>query len=196
MANATNTVKKIPTVAATIDTSGLTLKFKSGQVLTIALSQLSEDNREYAAYHGLKQKLVDAAAIKCNPDTGLPATAQEKYEAVREIYDRLVSGGSWNAERKGVATGSNTDNLLIRALAQLSNKPIEAIRAYVATKSKEEKAGLKADARIAGVILEMQRAAVDVDTESMLEELGIFDGEAGEDEDVVGVDSEDGGDAS
>lgn len=66
-----------------------------------------------AAMHGIGQKLVDAAALSRNPDTGAAASIADKHDAVRKVYDRLMSG-EWNAER-----GTNEGGFLYRAMKVL-----------------------------------------------------------------------------
>ena len=101
-------IKRNATITATIVTNeqdsrprALHLKFANGQELAITASQLTNHVMEYAIFHGLKQKLVDAAAISRNPETGRAASVEDKYQAVKTVYDRLLAG-AWNATREGV----------------------------------------------------------------------------------------------
>lgn len=102
-----NDTKRNATISATIVTNetdkrpcALHLRFANGQELAIKASQLPNHVMEYAIFHGLKQKLVDAAAISRNPETGRAATVEDKYQAVKTVYDRLLAG-QWNATREG-----------------------------------------------------------------------------------------------
>jgi len=53
-----------------------------------------------AAVHGLKQRISDAAALPCNPRTGLPATPKEKFAAIVALVGHYNSGTSeWNRAR-------------------------------------------------------------------------------------------------
>jgi hypothetical protein len=147
------------------------LVFGSGATLTIATNELSPTIRGQAMLHGLKQKLVDAAAISRNPDTGRSATIDDKYNAVREVYDRLLSG-QWNKIRDG---GSGTKGgLLFRALCMLyPDKTAEAIRAFLDKKTAAEKTALRNTKKIADIILTLKddEAGDEVDTDAMLDEL-------------------------
>lgn len=149
MATVTNT--RTPAIDATINGSELSLAFSNGKTLTIEVSALTETIRHAAMLHGLKQKLVDAAAISRDTDTGRAASIDTKYDAVREVYERLLAG-EWNKTRagEGVATGG----LLLRALLRMyqGRKTKEELLAFLATKTDAEKAALRASPKIAPII--------------------------------------------
>lgn len=129
---------------------GLTLTFANGATLGLTLGQLSADMREAAAIHGLKQKLVDAAAISRNPDTGASATVEDKYRAVKAVYDRLLAG-EWNAKRG--EGGASAGSLLFRALVRVyPSKTAEELRAFIDGLDKSKQAALRANPKIAPVI--------------------------------------------
>ena len=125
-----------------------------------------------ATMHGLKQKLVDAAAIGRNPDTGRSATIADKYNAVRAVYDRLLAG-MWNAPRGEGGTGSG--GLLFRALVRMyPGKSPEALREYLSGKTPAEQAALRKNPRVAAIIEEIRAEAPDedsADSDAMLDEL-------------------------
>ena len=155
----------------TLNTMGVYLTFSDGRELNFCANDLSDDIRGLAMLHGLKQKLVDAAAISRNPDTGRSATIDDKYTAVREVYDRLLAG-NWN---KGRGDGSSSGNggLLFRALCQMyPNKTPEALRAFLDGKTKSECAALRATPKIAAIIDTLRAPSGDVDTDDLLSELG------------------------
>ena len=105
----------------------------------------------YAALHGLKQKIGDAAAISRNPDTGKSATMEDKRAAMLTVFNRLMDG-SWN-KGAGDGDGSSGAGLLFRALQRLSpGKPVVEIREFIAGKSKAEQAAIRAVPRIKHVI--------------------------------------------
>lgn len=149
-----------PAIDATILTEpsgtpyGLRLAFANGQALEITAGQLSADIRAYGLIHGLKQKLVDAAAISRDPETGRAATIETKYAAVREVYDRLLAG-EWNKRREGGAGASG--GLLFKALCRMySAKTPEDIKAFLESKSDAEKAQLRKNPKVAAVIEEIR----------------------------------------
>lgn len=174
-----NDTKRNAAISATIVTNendgrpcALLLKFANGQELALTASQLTNNVMEYAIFHGLKQKLVDAAAISRNPETGRAATVEDKYQAVKVVYDRLLSG-QWNATREG---GGNSGGLLAQALTRMyaGRKTAEDIRAFLAEKTEAEKTALRKNPRVAAIIEEIraeQGKAANIDTDGLLDEL-------------------------
>lgn len=152
------TTKNTPAIDATILTEpsgtpyGLRLTFAHGEALEITAGQLSADIRAYGLIHGLKQKLVDAAAISRNPDTGRSATIEDKFAAVKEVYDRLLAG-EWNKRREG-GTGGGNGGLLFAALVRLyaGRKTDAEIREFLDGKTDAEQAALRASSRVAPII--------------------------------------------
>jgi hypothetical protein len=175
MTTQTNDTKRTPAVTATMDThengaDRLTLTFGNGKTLELLASDLSTDIARQALMHGLKQKLVDAAAISRNTDTGRPASVDDKYAAVKTVFDRLLAG-EWNAAREGQATGG----LLLNALTRLyPEKTADALREWLAKKSDAEKTAMRKNPKVAAMI-ETIRAetgkAASVDTDALLDEL-------------------------
>lgn len=151
----TTTTKNAPAIDATVEGTTLTLKFAHGETLTIRAGQLLESIAEQALMHGLKQKLVDAAAISRNPDTGRSATIEDKFAAVKEVYDRLLSG-EWNKRREGGSGGNG--GLLFAALVRLyaGRKTDEEIREFLAGKTDAEQAALRASSRVAPIIADIK----------------------------------------
>ena len=166
------TETRTPAIDATIsdDRGTLSLAFSNGQTLSMHVSQIGVDVAAYALMHGLKQKLVDAAAISRNPDTGRSATIDDKYNAVREVYDRLLSG-QWNKNRDA---GSGTKGgLLFRALCAIyEDKTPEAIKAFLDKKTPAEKTALRNTAKIAAIIATFKTDDDgDIDADTLLDEL-------------------------
>lgn len=135
--------------------AALVLSFAHGKELTIKARDLANEVMEYAIFHGLKQKLVDAAAIGRNPETGRSATVVDKYEAVKAVYDRLLAG-RWNAERG--EGGAPAGGLLFAALVRMydGKKSDDAIRAFLAGKDDKQKAALRKNPRVAEIIEEIK----------------------------------------
>lgn len=179
--NTTNTTKKPADIATTItrdqpngkttvnDTIRLT--FANGREVVLQVGDLPDNILGDALMHGLKQKLVDAAAMSRNPDTGRSATLDDKYAAVNEVAGRLVIG-AWNKVRDGAATSGG---LLFRALCEMyARKTPEEIKAFLEQKSDEEKAALRANPKIAAIIATLKAAQAkssDIDTDAMLGDL-------------------------
>ena len=174
-----NDTKRNATITATIVTNeqdsrpcALHLRFANGQELAITASQLTHHVMEYAIFHGLKQKLVDAAAISRNPETGRAASVEDKYQAVKAVFDRLLSG-QWNATREG---GGNAGGLLFQALVRMyaGRKTPDELKAFLADKSDAEKTALRKNPRVAQIIDDIraeQGKATNIDTDELLGEL-------------------------
>lgn len=155
----------------------LNLSFANGEKLQIDANRLDANIRCQAMLHGLKQKLVDAAAISRDPDTGRAATIQTKYKAVREVFDRLTDAEnpSWNKNREGGGSGSG--GLLFRALVRMydGKKSPEDIKAYLEKKSDAEKTALRGNPKVATLIEKIRAEdgkAAKIDTDALLNELG------------------------
>jgi hypothetical protein len=145
-----NETKRIPAINAEINGNNLLLTFANGNILTMDAGTLSNEIAAAAIMHGLKQKLVDAAAIARNPETGRSATIEDKYEAVKTVYDRLLSG-LWNAPRG--EGGAPSGGYLLQALCRLyPAKSVENLRAFLEGKTDKEKAALRKNPRVAEII--------------------------------------------
>lgn len=153
---------------------GVSIEFAGvAEPLTITMGQLSADIRAYAAVHGLKQKLVDAAAISRNPDTGRSASVEDKAAAVREVAQRLLAG-EWN-KRRADGEGTGTGGLLFRALMRLQPAAgAEKVKEFLAARSKTEQAALRATPKVAAIIEELRAADAKtggIDADALLGEL-------------------------
>lgn len=172
MANTENT-KRTPVIETTIEGDVLRLACMNGERLELNVFDLVESIRTQAMLHGLKQKLIDAAAISRNPDTGKSASPDDKWAAVTAVYDRLMRG-EWNAAR-GEGTGAG-NGLLFRALVRMyPAKTADQLREYLDGKTKAEQAALRANPKVAAVIEEIKAESVKaggVDSDSLLDELG------------------------
>jgi hypothetical protein len=171
----TTPAARVPAITADIFGTVLTLTFSDGRTLTVDAATLSDEIRRAAMMHGLKQKLVDGAAIARNPETGRSATLEDKFQAVKEIFDRITdpSAPAWNKGRSaGEGDGGNT--LLLRALCKMSGKSPTVMAAALEAKTKEEKKALRANPKVAAVIAELQAerlAQQGIDGEALLDEL-------------------------
>ena len=169
------TETRTPAIEATITgddilTASLKLTFSDGRTLSINPATMSDNMQHAAMMHGFKQKLVDAAAISRNPDTGRSATIDDKYNAVREVYDRLLSG-QWNKIRTDGA--STKGGLLFRALCIMyADKTPDAIKAFLDKKTPAEKTALRNTAKIAAIIATLKEEPTDgIDADGLLDEL-------------------------
>ena len=178
----TNTTATNKTISTTVAPDGgltgngsLHIHVTGFKPLVVQIRDLSDAMLEQAALHGLKQKIVDAAALSRNPDTGRSATAADKYNAMREVFERVLAG-EWNKAR-GDGSGTGAGGLLFAALCRLySGKTAEDIRAFLDGKTTAEQAALRKNPKVAGVIetIKAERAKDapdDADTDDMLAEL-------------------------
>lgn len=167
-----NDAKRNATITATIDGQVLMLAFANGETLTLRADRLNTDIQQQAMLHGLKQKLVDAAAISRNPETGRAASVEDKFQAVKTVYDRLLAG-AWNAVREG---GGATGGLLLQALCRMyaGRKTAEELKAFLADKSDAEKTALRKNPRVAQIIEAIraeQGKTANIATDELLKEL-------------------------
>lgn len=169
------TETRTPAIDATINLDNpmngeLELVFSNGNKLVISMAMLTPAIATQCMMHGLKQKLVDAAAISRNPDTGRSATIDDKFNAVLEVHDRLLSG-QWNKTRTDGA--STKGGLLFRALCLMyADKTPDAIKAFLDKKTPAEKTALRNTAKIAAIIATFkQDDDSDIDADTLLDEL-------------------------
>ena len=162
MANTNATEKKTPAVEAIMTRGedgkpiGIHLTFGGTDTLAVALSQLNDEMRMMCMVHGLKQKLVDAAAISRNPDTGRSASIKDKFDAVSEVAERLLNG-QWNKTREG-GSGGGKGGLLFAALVRMyaGRMDEEAVRAWLGEKTDKEQAALRKNPKVAEIIEEIK----------------------------------------
>ena len=166
-------VPKKAGITADILGSELTITTSDGDALVIDVVTLSGEMQLHLMLHGAKQKIVDAAAIPRNTETGASATLAEKFVAMQEVQTRLMAG-EWLKVREAGTGGSGSDSLLVRALVAYSDKDVPAVREYLAGKSKAEKAALSNITAIAAIIARIRAAAQStngIDAAALLQEL-------------------------
>lgn len=149
----------------------------SDATISVDVSKLDSEITERAMYHGLVQKISDAAAL------GKDATPSDKYNAMLAVADRLISG-DWKQSR-GEGAGP-VAGVIFRAFAQwaadkatAAKKPvpaIEAIRKVYDSKTRAEQLALRNVPDIAAIIETLKAAktpAKSVDTDALLGDLGL-----------------------
>ena len=177
-------------IEATVGDDGtLILEFRHGETLRVHPETLNPEIQRAALLHGLKQKLVDAAAISRDTATGRAATIVTKFDAVKEIFDRITGAGgeapSWNKPRAGGAGGQG--GLLARAIARFKGVEVSAAKAYLDRLTDAQKQALRVDPRIATIINELRMESAKpagIDTDALLGGLdGLGAGSDGDDGD-------------
>lgn len=163
--------------ASTGEFGQLILDFRHGERLVLEVDKLAPEIQRAALLHGLKQKLVDAAAISRDTTTGRAATIVTKFNAVKEIFDRITGAGgetpSWNKPRTGGAGGQG--GLLARAIARYKNVEVAAAKAYLDRLTDAQKQALRVDPRIATIINDLRAESAKpagIDTDALLGGLG------------------------
>ena len=189
MATTTTTTTTKKDIEATVGDDGtLILEFRHGETLRVHPETLNPEIQRAALLHGLKQKLVDAAAISRDTATGRAATIVTKFDAVKEIFDRITGAGgetpSWNKPRAGGSGGQG--GLLARAIARYKNVPVEAAKAYLDRLTDAQKQALRVDPRIATIINELRLESAKpagIDTDALLGGLDALGVEPGDGDD-------------
>lgn len=166
--------KKLPAIGAEIVGDTLTIMFSDGRVLELDAAKCDSEIRQTAMMAGFKSKLVDAGAISRNTTTGASASLADKYDAVKEVYERITAiGGAWNVGRKAGEGTGGTDGLLRRAIMELKGKDAATVTAYLAGKTPDERKALKKNPKVAAIMLRLASEQADstIDTDALLDEI-------------------------
>lgn len=138
--------------------------------LVLNAESLSDEVRHAAVMVGLKNKVIDAAAIARDRVTGKSATLEDKFLAMNAVVERLI-GGEWNATAKKAARVT-ADDYLVLAIVEIKGTEEAKARAWVDGKSKEEKIALRKMEAVATKIAEiMSRGVTSADGAALLDEL-------------------------
>lgn len=113
------------TIKSEIDLENGSVVFEVfGQRHVLQMNNLSPEVAQYAAYHGMKQKISDAAALSRNVETGASATPAEKARVIGEMVRHFNEGGSWSTRAStGESTGGGS--IVLRALAAIQGVGVE-----------------------------------------------------------------------
>ena len=186
--SATNSISRVPAIAVEIAHaqdvsridmahSALTLTFADGTATQFSTVDFSPSILTQALAHGLKQKLVDAAAIARNTETGASATVQDKKAAVLAVLERLLAG-EWNKAREG-GDGAAKGSLLLLALGRMNPAgDMSALAERVKAMTDEQRAALSKNPKVLVHIqaIQAERAAAKarvsgVDSDALLGDL-------------------------
>lgn len=174
--------RKNSIISTAFDAGTITITVEGFDPLTVALLDLPEDIATRAMAHGIIQKVSDAAAIKRDelPDDPAKAAAM-KYDAMKEVFSRIVSG-DWNAKRGD--GNSQPSGLIFRALLEYTNAarktakkpPVEeaTLREYYDSKTRAEQLAFRNVPAIAAIIERMksERGGVSkVDASALIDDL-------------------------
>lgn len=164
-----NDTTKKAAISVTVDNEAQSVTFLAadGKILVVKVKELSEDIQTHAKLHGIKQKLIDAAAIARDPQTGKSATLAAKLEAIQEVLARLKKG-EWNKKREG---GTSEGGILLTALQRLySHKAPEDVKNFLNSLTAQEKTAIKLTPEVADMIaiIQAERAPKGIDVNSLL----------------------------
>lgn len=156
--------KLVKTSTVTETGASVRLDFVNGETRDFVLP--AELLIRFAA-HGAEQKLGDAIAGETDVN-----------DAVISIDDLLtrLTAGEWSIKREAGAFAGTS--VLIQALVEASGKPVEQIKAFLATKTQAEKIALRRSNQLRPIIERLEAAKASksksvVDTDSLLGELGL-----------------------
>ena len=142
-----------------VDTSGheIRIEWADGSVRLIGLDRLSEEIRDAAMRHGLRQKIADAAAMSRNPETGKPASILDKRARVNSVVDNLING-HWTAPTRAGSGETSLRSRVVEAIRRMNQaKSSMAVEEALAAKSTAEINAMAAVPRVASVIAEIKR---------------------------------------
>ena len=118
--------------------------------------------------HGIEQKLGDEIA-------GVEEV-EDCVEAIDSLLSRLEKG-EWTVTREK-GSGLAGSSILVRALVELTGKPVQQIRDAMATKTQEEKMALRRNKSLAPIVAKLEAAKAagkekksGVDSDAILDEL-------------------------
>jgi len=145
--------------------------------ISVDVSKLDSEITERAMYHGLVQKISDAAAL------GKDASPSDKYAAMSAVASRLLDG-DWKQSR-GEGAGP-VAAVIFRAFSQwavdmakakkVDAPSAETLRKVYDSKTRAEQLALRNVAEIAAIIETLKAAktpAKSVDTDALLGDLGL-----------------------
>lgn len=152
--------RKNAIVSAEINNESGELKFTVQGVgtLTIGMADIHPSIARYAALHGLKQRIGDAAAQERDGTNGASATPQEKYDAMARLVEWYKSGTTeWAVKRDGAANGEGGEaGLTYRAYAKVQGIEIDDARAKIAAVAEKKGTTTKA------ILAALRKASPDI----------------------------------
>lgn len=140
--------------------------------ITLDVAATHQTIREQAMYHGFVQRISDQAAMSRDTETGLPATALDKFQAMQKLVEHYMTGtAEWRMT--GGGGGSRAGSMLIEALCEAyPKKTREELRAWLKKQSAASRAALAVEPRLKAIIDRMTaELAESVDTDGLLSEL-------------------------
>lgn len=162
------------------DSAGITFHVAGVGELSLPFADLSPEITRRAMIHGLIQRVSDAAALSRNPDTGKPATPQEKFAEMEKLVAHYRTGTvEWALRRASGGGESREGGVTLRALANVQKTDVGAMREKVermaeknGTTTRAILAKLATQSAVAAEIARLKSATVAIDADELLAELG------------------------
>lgn len=126
------------------------------RTILLDMGKVSSANKVYAAFHGIKQRLVDAAALSRDTKTGKAASPMEKADAIAEIVEHLESGTEkWS--RVATSAGAKGGFLFEALCAFNPTETPENIRKFLEGLTAQQQSALRDDDEVAPHIARIKR---------------------------------------
>lgn len=135
--------RKDSIVSTDIDNGRLFITVE-GTTLTVDPADYPQAFIDYAALHGMKQAIVDAAAL------GADSTPAMKLAAIKAKLARWADSGEWAARKAG--DGTTGDGLLVRAVMEFQGVDRETAQGLVGQMDKKLQAAMRASPQLAPII--------------------------------------------
>lgn len=152
------------TISANIEDGILTITTAGFPAIVVDPDHFSQSIKDYGFLHGMKQRIVDAAAL------GATATISEKYAAMQSLFAHMGATGEWR--RTGQGDGTPGDGLLVRAIAEFNKCDLAESRHLVGLMDKKLQASMRGAAELKVIIARMKtekaRPTVAVDVTAIL----------------------------
>lgn len=155
---------KTPDIGTTIapDASSLTLtpNMSGATPLTIRASDIPKAVAAYAVMHGLKQRLVDSAALGQFHTSGLKkgqrVTMADKWAEVTDLWAFMSTNDRWHRVNVG-GEGADT-GLLVEAVVRVTGATVADAEALVATWDRATQAAMRdTDPTLSPVVATIRR---------------------------------------
>ena len=127
-----------------------------------------------AAMFGWSRKISNEAAMSRSVETGLPASNEEKLEAMAAMIAHLESGtDAWSPARTGARASTADLSLLVTALMELQPaRSRDELTAWVKSKEPAARSALMLNAKVKPIVDRLRAAlASDIDADALLDEL-------------------------
>lgn len=155
---------RIPDIATVIapDASSITFtpNIAGAKPLTIRRTDIPQGVADYGVMHGLKQRLVDAAALgqfhTTGPKKGQKATIEDKWQEVLDLWAYMSTEGKWHRVNIG-GDGADT-GLLVAAVMRATGAPLADVEALVQSWDRATQAAMRdTDPTISPIVAEIRR---------------------------------------